>query len=316
MVREQQPWLDVPFAEKDEAKAAGALWDRCAKRWYAPRPGVPELERWLPVARTLPDGVPVAGGAEGAEAGPGDGSTTGGAGGPATGGACGPAADPADAARVTSGARDAARDASVPAVRPAAVPPAAVHPTAAHRAAAPPAAAQVGTEARLAEALRCLTEPGRLARLARRRPPWRVLHGVPANPRRDLDHVLVGPPGVVTVEVARHAGRSVAVDGDRLTVDGEVVDDVSRARVEAERVGRLLAAARDGGAVPPVTAALAVVAESVAVAPGRERPQGILVATPANLPRRITTLPTELADDEIDELYAVARRLGTWTREL
>ena len=39
-------WLDVPFSEKDQAKAAGARWDPAAKRWYAPRPGMAGLDRW------------------------------------------------------------------------------------------------------------------------------------------------------------------------------------------------------------------------------------------------------------------------------
>jgi hypothetical protein len=39
-------WLDVPFQEKDEAKAFGARWDPAAKRWYSPRPGIAELARW------------------------------------------------------------------------------------------------------------------------------------------------------------------------------------------------------------------------------------------------------------------------------
>jgi Domain of unknown function (DUF5710) len=39
-------WLDVPFAEKDRAKAAGARWDPAARRWYAPRPGMAQLARW------------------------------------------------------------------------------------------------------------------------------------------------------------------------------------------------------------------------------------------------------------------------------
>ena len=43
-------YLDVPYEERKEAKAAGAKWDRQAKRWYAPenlkdRSG---LERWEP----------------------------------------------------------------------------------------------------------------------------------------------------------------------------------------------------------------------------------------------------------------------------
>jgi hypothetical protein len=31
----QRIWLDVPFAEKDQAKALGARWDTATKRWYA-----------------------------------------------------------------------------------------------------------------------------------------------------------------------------------------------------------------------------------------------------------------------------------------
>lgn len=44
-------WLDVPYSEKDQAKAAGARWDLDAKRWYAPREGMSALDRWA----ALPD---------------------------------------------------------------------------------------------------------------------------------------------------------------------------------------------------------------------------------------------------------------------
>jgi hypothetical protein len=44
-------WLEVPYAEKDEAKARGARWDPQAKRWYDPRPITPTLHRWV----ALPD---------------------------------------------------------------------------------------------------------------------------------------------------------------------------------------------------------------------------------------------------------------------
>ncbi|MFG2115029.1 DUF5710 domain-containing protein [Streptomyces sp. NPDC048718] len=50
-------WLDVPYAEKDEAKKGGARWDPAAKRWYAPRPGIAELERWAAVP-DIPDLLP------------------------------------------------------------------------------------------------------------------------------------------------------------------------------------------------------------------------------------------------------------------
>ncbi|WP_237531507.1 DUF5710 domain-containing protein [Streptomyces sp. SID3212] len=47
-------WLDVPFAEKDEAKKGGARWDSAAKRWYAPHGGMVALQRWAP-APDVPD---------------------------------------------------------------------------------------------------------------------------------------------------------------------------------------------------------------------------------------------------------------------
>ncbi|SNR79724.1 DUF5710 domain-containing protein [Blastococcus mobilis] len=40
-------WLDVPYAEKDAAKAAGARWEPDVRRWYAPHVALlPKLARW------------------------------------------------------------------------------------------------------------------------------------------------------------------------------------------------------------------------------------------------------------------------------
>lgn len=50
-------WLDVPFSEKDEAKRAGARWDRAARRWYAPHPDMPGLSRWA-AAPDVPELLP------------------------------------------------------------------------------------------------------------------------------------------------------------------------------------------------------------------------------------------------------------------
>ncbi|KAA1016851.1 DNA primase [Pseudonocardia sp. EV170527-09] len=53
----ERAWLNVPFSEKDEAKAHGAWWDREAKRWYDPRPVTAHLQRWAPLPE-LPDLLP------------------------------------------------------------------------------------------------------------------------------------------------------------------------------------------------------------------------------------------------------------------
>ncbi|GAA1040882.1 hypothetical protein GCM10009557_63310 [Virgisporangium ochraceum] len=50
-------WLDVPFADKDAAKRAGARWDPAAKRWYAPRSGIAALDPWAAMP-DVPDLLP------------------------------------------------------------------------------------------------------------------------------------------------------------------------------------------------------------------------------------------------------------------
>lgn len=50
-------FLDVPYADKDVAKALGARWDPVVKRWYDPRPPTAGLETWAarpPVPALLP----------------------------------------------------------------------------------------------------------------------------------------------------------------------------------------------------------------------------------------------------------------------
>lgn len=50
-------WLDVPYAEKDAAKAHGARWDPDVRRWYDPRPTTAELRPWAALPE-LPDVLP------------------------------------------------------------------------------------------------------------------------------------------------------------------------------------------------------------------------------------------------------------------
>lgn len=47
-------YLDVPYSEKDAAKAAGARWDAVALRWYAPRAAMHELAKWAALPNPLP----------------------------------------------------------------------------------------------------------------------------------------------------------------------------------------------------------------------------------------------------------------------
>jgi len=46
----ERAYVDVPFAEKDEAKRLGARWDMAERRWYAPPGRAAGLSRWAPAA--------------------------------------------------------------------------------------------------------------------------------------------------------------------------------------------------------------------------------------------------------------------------
>ena len=51
--------LDVPFAEKDNAKALGARWNPQLKKWYVPQGNALEpFARWLPAGIQQASGLP------------------------------------------------------------------------------------------------------------------------------------------------------------------------------------------------------------------------------------------------------------------
>lgn len=50
-------WLDVPYSQKDQAKALGARWDAQARRWYDPAGHTSGLQRWAALPE-LPEVLP------------------------------------------------------------------------------------------------------------------------------------------------------------------------------------------------------------------------------------------------------------------
>ena len=342
----QQPWLDVPFAEKDEAKAAGAQWDRRARRWYAPRPGMPELARWLPRPRTPGDAEHAPRTGHQVSTGPNPETPT-----------VAPS-QPAQAQNSEESAGPAAGGPHLPAWEDLARRPPGLNIT--QEATRRRAAGESDTswragsdgEARLAAALAGLTHPGRWAQTERAvtgTARWRVLHSVPLGPdgrRGDIDHVLIGPPGVITINTKHHQARRRVDVTDTITVGGRSTDYVAKARREADRAAALLTAAAADAALgspteawpftadevavvatvaagrhprggpsrwPPVTPVIAVVGAPLH---GRDRPAGVLVVTPKTLPRLLSALPTALDEHQAVTLHTLARRSTTWSRDL
>ncbi len=67
-------------------------------------------------------------------------------------------------------------------------------------------------------------------------PEWRVLHAVRVGERgSDIDHVLIGPPGVFTVNAKHHPSASVWVGGDTFMVNGQRMPYIRNSRHDSRR---------------------------------------------------------------------------------
>jgi hypothetical protein len=147
--------------------------------------------------------------------------------------------------------------------------------------------------------------------LERLGPEWTVLHAVPVGAgASDIDHVLIGPAGVFTLNTKNHAGQSVWVAGRTLMVSGKKQRHLYNASHEATRAAKLLT--RGVNATVAVTGVVVVVApKSMTV---RERPSDVAVVTDRQLLRWLSNRPNVLTPRQISAITAAAIRPGTWHR--
>ncbi|MFJ7074446.1 nuclease-related domain-containing protein [Streptomyces sp. NPDC098781] len=141
-----------------------------------------------------------------------------------------------------------------------------------------------------------------------RRHGWRVLHSIPLPREVDLDHLLIGPGGVFSVNTKNHSRKAVWVGDDAVQVNhGRPEPYARKSRAEAKRVQRVLEH-YCGFAIPvePVlvfvgVTDLKVVATQLTVRVYREREVSALAP-----------LNGVLTTDEVERIYAVARHRHAW----
>jgi Nuclease-related domain len=139
---------------------------------------------------------------------------------------------------------------------------------------------------------------------------WHVLHAVPVGQRgADIDHVVIGPFGVVTVNT-KTTGTAVWVGKYGLTVGGKPVDYLRKSRHEAARAGRLLHRAT-GLEVPVQSAIVFVGARKMTVRGGGPADVAVL-PTPRALRRWLHKQPPALQPDQVEAIYEAARRPASW----
>jgi hypothetical protein len=147
--------------------------------------------------------------------------------------------------------------------------------------------------------------------LARLPDGWYVLHAVQIGTRgTDIDHLVLGPGGVFTINTKHHRGARVEVGDKAVFVQGRPRPYVDAARREATRTVRALSAAVGY----PVT-----VAPVVAIVGAREvrrwrarQPWGVKVLPRRALRRYLRWRGRTLTEEQVAQLYAAARRPATW----
>jgi hypothetical protein len=149
-------------------------------------------------------------------------------------------------------------------------------------------------------------------RLARLGPGWCVLHAVPVGDRdSDIDHVVIGPGGVFTINAKHHPHANVWVRGDTVKVNGTNQPYVRNSRHEARRAAKLLSAA--AGFDVEVRGVVAVIgAHRGFTVKEQPRDGAVAVVARRELDRYLGGLVPVLGPASIARIYEVARHLSTW----
>jgi len=139
---------------------------------------------------------------------------------------------------------------------------------------------------------------------------WHVLHAVPVGQRgADIDHVVIGPFGVVTVNT-KTSGTAVWVGEYGLTVGGKSVDYLRKSRHEASRAARLLSQAT-GLSVPVQPVIVFVGTHQVTIRRGGPADVAVL-ASPQLLHHWLHRQQPTLSAAQVEAIYQAARNPASW----
>ena len=154
------------------------------------------------------------------------------------------------------------------------------------------------------------------ARLARLDDRWKVLHAVPVGENgSDIDHVVIGPGGVFTINTKNHPDASIWLGGTTFMVNGTRVPYVRNSKFEAKRTSRFLAAAL-GGVPVHVTGLIAVMGATGGYTIKNQPPDGdVVVLTRKEVAKWLAKHLKVLTDEQVEAIYAVARRSDTWREQ-
>lgn len=147
-----------------------------------------------------------------------------------------------------------------------------------------------------------------LARLDRH--GWRTLHSIPLSEKNDIDHLLIGPGGIFTINTKNHPNMDVWVGDDSVKINhGQGRPYVRKSRAEAVRATGVL---QRGCGFPVEVKPLLVF-----VKPARLKVAPTLHDVRALGERELASfapLAGVLRPEQVDAVYAVARDQRNWRR--
>ena len=143
--------------------------------------------------------------------------------------------------------------------------------------------------------------------LARLPEGWRVLHAVPAGPKADIDHLVIGPSGVYVINTKRHPDKRVVVGTHVVFINGFAVpyqrDLVGRVGKVQELLRHVLGGAT---AVQP----LLVFVDALSVRQSGE--QTVPAVALADVVEYLVGRPTILAPALVQGLFAKFEQPTCW----
>lgn len=138
---------------------------------------------------------------------------------------------------------------------------------------------------------------------------WGFLNSIPIGSNgSDIDHLVVGPAGVFSVNTKHHVGARIWVGGDTFLVNGHRQPYVRNSRFEARRAGGLLS--RASGI--PVTVQGMVVPVNARDVTVKVPPRDVHVVNRKRLVKYLLALPPVLPPPVISAVFSAARTSSTW----
>jgi len=137
---------------------------------------------------------------------------------------------------------------------------------------------------------------------------WRILHGVPVGSNgTDIDHVLIGPAGVFTLNTKNHLGKRVTVYEYVIYVSGTKQPYLAKSRAEGKRSSKILSGAC--GFEVTVNPMIVIMASEIVF---KGSPNDVKVIGRREVAEWIGRQNPRLSPEQVESIYAVARRRSTW----